>query len=133
MQKYNEPNGVVCQFPHSFQEINAPLLKSKLTCNFCKLALLCMVICDIWIYYVIHDKKNMSCAYIHINEHKHLVWQGICKDITKLFNSLIWDEIKQSPKTKNLMIQMATSKEFLAIFVDNMNLLTFWHYKKFSY
>jgi hypothetical protein len=53
------------------------------------------------------------------------VWQGICKDITKLFNSLIWDEIKQSPKTKNLMIQMATSKEFLAILVDNMNLLTF--------
>jgi hypothetical protein len=32
-----------------------------------------------------------------------------------------------------LMIQMATSKEFLAILVDNMNLLTFWHYKKFSY
>ncbi len=31
---------------------------------------------------------------------------------------MIWDEIKQSPKTKNLMIQMATSKEFLAILVD---------------
>jgi hypothetical protein len=46
------------------------------------------------------------------------VWQGICKDVTKKFNSLIWDEIKQSPKTKDLMIQMATSKEFLAILVD---------------
>jgi len=46
------------------------------------------------------------------------VSQGICKDITKLLNSLIWDEIKHSPKTKKLMIQMATSKEFLAILVD---------------
>ncbi len=118
MQKYNKPNGVGCQFPHSFQEINAPLFKSKLACNFCKLTLLCLVICDIWIYYVIHNNKNMSCAYIHINKHKHLVSQGICKDITKLFNSLIWDEIKHSPKTKKLMIQMATSKEFLAILVD---------------
>jgi hypothetical protein len=51
------------------------------------------------------------------------VWQGICKDITKLFNSLIWDEIKQSPKIKNLMIQMAISKEFLAIFVDEHELI----------
>lgn len=106
--KVNETEFEGCTL-HAFLVGQPPPPDSILVCKVCKEPPACIATCGAKIYYVV-GKLNQTRACIHIGTHDHLVKVGDYRDSKTEINSLIEEQVENTPGAKKSAIVLEASK-----------------------
>ena len=93
---------------------NVAIEKSRLECKIWHSTLVCILLYHERIIYIHFTSPKISKVCIHLGIHKHLMSNGTCSEsLDKFYQCAAYEVIKPST-TKNYVVGIATSKQFLA-------------------
>jgi hypothetical protein len=85
---------------------------SSLVCRICKIPPSCIAACGARICYIFRN-YHMTCAYVHLRHHKHLVKACENHEFKERMRSLIRKQVKRTSKATNSAIVMEATKELM--------------------
>jgi hypothetical protein len=128
MWNYMEWDGIT---PSPFFVGSSLLAESALHCKVCYSTPICLVLCDVVIYYV-HCNQDMTHACIHLGHHEHPLANGVYRKSADLVYQCFASEVYKTPTAKNFAVVIAASKHFFFDYLLKTQLLERSIMDKFS-
>ncbi len=95
---------------YTFLPKHVPPSHSIIVYKFYNIPFLCVSICDVRIYYVVHKLPNMTRACIHFGLHNHLVSNGDYCESIEITKELVRCELEKNPRATISAITLVANK-----------------------